>query len=578
MRTPIFVGTVGRVLRVLALGLILIPVGQALAANGLPATAAAYPGSYKTNDPGGASGCSNVNFLTGTCTCAGNLPPAISIRSIGDGNGVWGGWAYFCPTGSPTTQSEFGGAYQIDDTAICRVANANTGACSCPGGTVPVTVRALADNAAGLIGSWVVICQKQTASPVSFGGAFQVDDPGGYGCRAANPNTGACSCTAGFNAQAHRVLVDGPRGSHFYTCVPPLPTVQICPGQTASPSGNIDATTAIQTCLNNYSSVELPAGTYLLSSPLSVPSGKILRTQGTSGSGARCFEGTQCAALTASANFSAPSGIVQSVNTSGVVLDHVIIDGNRSLRMQSASANSCRAGNNVYGFNANFGNCTSCQFTSSVSMNALCGTGFQWLGDNAVIHNSIFASNGDSTVFADGLTLLQSNNAQVTNNSFLENTDINFIFGGGTNATVYTNLVQNVLPSRFAFAGMMMDNFNGATSGNFTGATFGDNTINCQRCSFAFNVGPHPWYAGTVYGGTLWGNRIAGGHISLNVDGAGFSPSTGVAVIDNLIGPYVNHNISCMPPTFFNLAPGSWLYPTSNNVPTASFSTAGCHK
>jgi hypothetical protein len=434
----------------------------------------------------------------------------------------------------------------------------------------------------------MVVCQKPTATPVSFGGTFQLDDPGAYGCRAANPNTGACSCPAGFVAQPNRVIVDGPHGSHFFTCVPPLPNVQICPAQGAypaqfaSPAGGVDATAALQTCINGTpdgGAVQLPAGNYRVEYALQLKSNMTVRTQGLVDSNpARCLSDTHCAALLASPSFYSINGVIQALGTTAAKLDHIIVDGNRSFRMQSANANLCRAGQNRYGFNVTFSSCTSCEFTNSGSVSALCGTGMEWLGDNAKIQNSTFMGNGDSTVFADGLTLLQSNGAQVIGNRFFENTDIGFIFGGGNSATVSGNHVQNVDPARFAFAGMMLDNFGGGTSGSFWWTVVSGNYINCPRCSFAFNAGPRPWYAGTIYGGTIASNTISGGHISLNIDGAGADPYSGVTVVNNAIGPTVNHNIQCMASTDFNLAPGSWLHPASNNWPTAYFSTAGCHK
>jgi hypothetical protein len=125
--------------------------------------------------------------------------------------------------------AEWGGAFQRDDGVGCgqgcRAANPYTGACSCPGGFTTATFRVLADGpgCGGLIGSSVNLCVPSAPGP-RFGGAFQVDDsvPGGVGCRAANPLTGACTCPSGYGAAGLRVQVDSSRGfigSAIFQCV-----------------------------------------------------------------------------------------------------------------------------------------------------------------------------------------------------------------------------------------------------------------------------------------------------------------------------------------------------------------------
>lgn len=572
---------------------------SARAENGLPPTAAAYRGAYETNDPGTISGCNNPNALTGTCSCTGNSPPAFSFRVVSDAagaGGLWGSSATFCSAGLPAPGSEFAGGYQIDDPVPggqgCKVLNANTGGCSCPAGSTAVPIRALTDGPAGIIGSVVVICYRQTPSPSAFGGAFQIDDPvpGGMGCRSSNPSTGGCSCPAGFVAQPQRLIADNPVGnifgSHLYTCVPPLPGVQICPGGPLSdPSGNADSAGALQYCIDRVregGEVSIPAGTYRVDSQLVIPRSMTIRTQGTTGSTVRCLAGTDCAAIAAGPHFYAQNGMVFASRVTSFAMDHIILDGNRSGRITSSAAHVCRSGGNRYGFNAALYRCTNCRFTYSASINALCGTGLEWFGDGAYIQNSLFMHNGDQGIWADGLTLLLSDRATVSDNVFRENTDIGFIFGGGNNSIVSHNSVEN--RSVFAFAGMMMDNFGRAAiedrpAGLFYGTTFTGNYIDCQRCSFGMNVGPLPWYpAPRLGGGTVAYNVIRGGHISLNVDGSGADPSSGVTVFGNALGPNIDQGIGCMPSAVFNLSPESFLNPASTQQPDSFARTFRCHR
>ena len=94
------------------------------------------------------------------------------------------------------------------------------------------------------------------ARETMFGGLYQQDDdaPGGQGCRAPNAATGTCSCPPGTSLlTSWRVLVDTVTGSyigsHIGVCgaaAPPPKPLQICDGQTADPSGALDASAAIQ--------------------------------------------------------------------------------------------------------------------------------------------------------------------------------------------------------------------------------------------------------------------------------------------------------------------------------------------
>jgi parallel beta helix pectate lyase-like protein len=525
----------------------------AISFNAGAADTSAYGGAFEINDPGTFTGCNNVNVLTSSCSCPGQLSPAYMFRIINDSAGAGtqhGGWAAFCSSGAPLSASEFAGGFQIDDPTPggqgCRVANATTGGCSCPAGTTWVAARTLTDSPAGIIGSQIFLCMQSVGSPASFGGAFEFDDPvqGGVGCRAANPLTGDCSCPAGFNAQGQRLQVDTPygfRGSALYTCVLPAAMVRLCPYQYADSSGAQPADRAMQACLDATpwgGTLEIPSGSYRMDNQIVINHPLTFRTSGTAGNSRRCFDGIPCASLLAAPNYFVQEGVLALRNTFNVVLDHIVIDGNRSGRVGSAAHQQCLAGQNRWGFNA-VASCTDCSFTNSVSVGALCGTGFEWVGDGATITNSLFAANGDHyspPTWADGLTLGQSNRAVVVNNDFTDNSDIGFIFGGGQNAQVRNNrIVQARMP---AFAGFMMDNFNGSSSGDFTGTIVSGNTVTCDDCSFGMNLGPHPWYQPlrNIVGGTVTGNTVRGGKITLNVDGAGVSGNP-ITVFGNDLGP-----------------------------------------
>lgn len=544
-----FINTRLRCLRKLFSALLLLSLMcmSVYAQNSLPKSMAEYAGSFEISDAGVPARCTNANNLAGSCACPGSTSPAYVFRIINDtgANATrHGGLIKVCSPGSSVATSEFAGAYQVDDPvrggAGCRVKNMLTGSCTCPSGSIASPWRVLVDGSNGVMGSNIYNCMRPHAKPVAFAGAYQTDQPGSgvVQCRHPNPFTGACSCAGGFNSQAHRVLTDESKGlvsSTLYSCVPSVAAQHLCPGllpnpnaDLADPTGANPANEALQSCLNAQpvdAVFEIPAGHYRLDKQLKVKGPKTLRTQGTAQVTESCLGTTPCATLFAGPELYEQGGLLAANATSGVVFDHIVLDGNRVARIGSNAYKGCKAGNNGWGFNAKASNCKDCSFNYSASINALCGTGFEWRGDDANIHHSIFSGNGDhfdTRVWADGLTLLQSNNAVVTDNQFIDNSDIGFIVGGGRNAKIKNNVIKQ--RAMRAFAGVMLDNFNGGTSGDFTGAVISDNNVQCDqdKCLYGMNLGPHAWYQSrNIFGGSVVGNIISGGAIALNVDGVG---------------------------------------------------------
>ncbi len=185
--------------------------------------------------PAECAGCSVPNPLTTTCACpSGVAPLALPVQS--DCPGVPMRFATslnLCAGAAVAAESDFGGAYQVDDidgwcgaTAQCRVGNPMAGgACACPAGfddqiTLRSIIRLPCDNSEG--GSVIRLCGKQSAPTTTFAGAYQLDDFAPQ-CRAPNPWTGDCSCPAGTVDRAYRVMVDGAMGlygSTAHLCTP----------------------------------------------------------------------------------------------------------------------------------------------------------------------------------------------------------------------------------------------------------------------------------------------------------------------------------------------------------------------
>lgn len=179
-----------------------------------------------------------------------------------------------------------------------------------------------------------------------------------------------------------------------------------------------------------------------------------------------------------------------------MILEPLVLDGNRSARLSSAAAQSCQIGRTTRGFNAAALECLRCALDDVMSRNALCGTAMVWSGAQASIRRSEFRANGDATtphMWADGLTLVYAPESDIRQNRFVDNSDIGLIVGYGVRSRVEENLVLQ--RAQAAFDGLMLDNFNSdnlSFRGDFRGAVIANNTVDCGRqlCVFGIQVGP----------------------------------------------------------------------------------------
>ncbi len=330
----------------------------------------------------------------------------------------------------------------------------------------------------------------------------------------------------------------------------PSAPVTLCGSTTADPTGATDAHLAIQTCIDatpDGGTLALPAGIFRLSGVVSITHPMTLTTSGAA-SAPNCLDyaAPRCAVFRADSIVS-PGGAstrgffrlgTLATQVSQVTLDHVVIDGNRATRLSSNSAAQCAAGSNGEGINAG-ANCLNCTLVHMASARALCGSGMEWDGDGITVKDSAFNSNGDhatNNMWSDGLTIHKSNNGVVDGCSFIDNSDVGFISGGGTNAK-YTNNVAEQL-SQAAFAALMLDNFNNGALGDHTGAVMTGNLVACPAvCHFGIELGPHPWYASpNILGGTVTGNTVVGANIQINAQGTGTNAAPTV-IANNTLGP-----------------------------------------
>ena len=488
-----------------------------------------FGGGFQVSGADCGNSCISGNVASSSaCTCPANAPLPSFFEAAVDCHAPFArSQAFLCfPGASPLDGVGLGGVFQVDDiSGACRSPNLFTRACTCSATYSSWVARVLVDNDGVLLGTTLTAClgpasptNSSQSSVTSFGGLYQQDDPtpGGQGCRSPNAATGTCTCPQGSSVlTSWRVLVDtqagGYIGSHITVCgvaeAPPAP-VQICSGQSADPSGSSDASAAIQACVDAApagSTLQLPAGVFSISMQVKISKAITLtssydnRRRGGRGAGelsaASCYSSASaCATLRASPQLYAGGGVL-FMHGSNISIQRIIIDGNRYNRLNTPTAHDCANGSNYAGHNAIFSGCDGCSFTSSVTMFAVCGTGLGWTGKGSIVQDSVISHNGDHythNMWSDGLTLNQASPAVVTDNLFIDNSDINLIFGSGTDSEVSGNTIFEM--QNGAFGGVMFDNFNGNTDGDFIGMQFHNNDIECNgRCDFGLEVGPHPW-------------------------------------------------------------------------------------
>ena len=194
----------------------------------------------------------------------------------------------------------------------------------------------------------------------------------------------------------------------------------------------------------------------------------------------------------------------------------------------------------------------------------------------------MFRDNGENAVtnlWSDGLTLLQSDGAQVIGNRFENNSDVSFICGGARGATFKDN--QFLQSTQVAFAAFMLDNFNGGVSGDFTGTTASGFTIACtaQRCHFGVEIGPHAWYqSANTIGGTVTGVTVTGARQGLNVEGGGTAAAPVRVFGNSVTGSPASASFNCgtRATSDLNFSPDSFVDRAGDTTAATSVTWHGC--
>jgi hypothetical protein len=303
---------------------------------------------------------------------------------------------------------------------------------------------------------------------------------------------------------------------------------------------DLDATPVLQACVDFHAkTIRLFPGRYYLRSMLDLKarSDLTIQTLGVE-SGPPCLaeKAAECAVLVATRTHPGPF-LLQSQDAKNLTLKYIALDGNiAARRVQFGDSNWPQR----VGYNAIVHGCKQCSFIGFASVRAVQGTGLEFDGDDALFSGCLFRDNGwdihsqpnpQTLRFADGLTVWNSQRVRIVNSRFENNSDINLILGNAPQALIENNIFLN--SNSYAFAALMLDNFNGTMPGSFEDAIIRGNKIDCGfgMCGIGLNVGPHMWYASApVQGGTIDGTTIRGARQGILTNGA-----TGTRITRNQI-------------------------------------------
>lgn len=284
-----------------------------------------------------------------------------------------------------------------------------------------------------------------------------------------------------------------------------------CPELATFRDTDLDASAALQACIDRTpegGTLELEPGRYSLAAQLRLDRAITLGTRGRADTAPCTADAAHgCAELFLLPAFDARFGAFFA--TAAVTVDHLVLHGNRQNRGGTHAYDQCSTlTDNAYGFNATF-QCSNCTFRAGVSKYALCGTGFLVTGagvTGVTIRDSTFAYNGRHTVrnlWSDGLTVHDPSRSDFSGNTFIDNTDIDLIFGGCRACTIRNNTVRHTDdPAGGAFAAIMIHKWP-TTSGCYEDVDVSGNSVDCgplRACGSGLYIASEGWYPETPYG------------------------------------------------------------------------------
>ena len=317
----------------------------------------------------------------------------------------------------------------------------------------------------------------------------------------------------------------------------------------SSPSNIAQLLQACFDAADVYGIVELAPGIHPIYEALQINKPIRIVTRGLDENSSPCGlnSDNRCAVLMAGPSVAGISRAFVKILSDQVELDHIVIDGNKNQRMASPEAAACSSGNNALGMNLH-ADSNSLALIGMSSVNALCGSGAEIIGSDLNVINSYFVNNGIhniSNLWSDGMTILNTSNANILNDVFIDNTDVDLIFGACLNCNISQNrVIHSAEFASSSYAAMMFQAWPGG-SGDYSGSVIQDNFIDCGnfRCGYGLLIGSLPWYQASAMGGLYLNNTIQGAQVGLLINDATDSAKP------VLIGP---NNVSSSPYNFLS--------------------------
>jgi hypothetical protein len=308
----------------------------------------------------------------------------------------------------------------------------------------------------------------------------------------------------------------------------PSAEAQLCPALSRLRDSNQDASPVIRDCLTASPNLLIKPGVYTIKTPLVLDRAAIISSYGASKSYKCRSIKSKCAIF--QIEF---TDFIKNNKDAPIVVRHedveiysLIFVG--ALKGKAASDEiGCPSGD----FRATGGilRFYSSKFTlkNSFLFGAVCSTavGINANNINSTIVGNVIGPNGlHSSVgsWSDGITIYDARNMRVSNNLFVDNTDVQLIFGGCVNCVISDNRFRHSQESiRGSFADLMVHAWLDS-SGDFSGSEIYMNDVNCgkqRQCGFGVMIGGRPWYPTDAHGGRFFHNKIANARFGLDVDG-----------------------------------------------------------
>jgi hypothetical protein len=287
-----------------------------------------------------------------------------------------------------------------------------------------------------------------------------------------------------------------------------------------------NASGALTDCLQHLSSgaeLSLHPGVYRLTSPILIDKPVTITTAGVEAASAGCGDlPGRCATFA----IDVPPGIEArtmpvEVRADGVTFDHLVVQGGGATAGRQSACLNPASRPNSGGIRVSGSHFT---MRKSLLRGFTCYSALEIMAaEGPTLQGNVIGPDGRhiGKLWSDGVTIHDSNHAWVTGNLFVDNTDVQLIFGGCRSCTIENNRFRHSQASSSgSFAELMLQAWP-STSGDYSGTVVRGNSIDCgaeRRCGYGIMIGSAPWYAGRMSGGSIASNDVANAMIGINID------------------------------------------------------------